>query len=109
MSQIKFSHHYVKLNKIDTSRPVMLVHLFLTNTSALSDEFLEYDTVYWEGMEKKHYPLEKGMPILFLLFVDFNGTLFSTVRRNTPEKEKYYISKIGMMFDVVFEDDEKNG
>jgi hypothetical protein len=105
MSQIKFSHHYVKLNKIDTSRPVTLVQLFHTNTLALSDEFVEYDTVYWDGVEKKHYPLEKGMPVLFLLFVDFNGTLFSTVRRSTPEKEKYYLGKIGMTFDVVFEEE----
>ena len=102
MNKIKFSHHYQKLIKIDNIEPVTLIQSFYTKTSLLNPEFLEYDTVYWEAGEKKHYLLDMDMPVILLMFVDSNGTLFTTIRRQTPKKEKYYREKMGEDFIIEY-------
>ncbi len=102
MNQIKFSHHYQKLHKIDTSKPVTLVEIVPTSTNILSSSFLEYDTVYWKNGEMHHYALPLDMECLILLFVDSNGTMFTTIRRATEKKISYYLNSIGDAFEVVF-------
>ncbi len=98
MNKIKFSHKYLKLMSVDSSEPVTLVQVFSDNTSHLSDEFIEYDTIYYENGKKKNYPLKDGMDCLVLLFVDSSGKLFSTIRRSTPSKDAYYMTAIGIDF-----------
>jgi hypothetical protein len=93
----------VKLNKIDVTEPVTLIDLLLTNTSHLSSEFLEYDTVYYEDGQIYHFPLNHKMDCLLLFFVDAHGTLFTTIRRTTKDKETYYLNSVGDQFKVVID------
>lgn len=102
MNKIKFSHHYLKLNGVNNSEPVTLVQVYPDNTSHLPDEFIEYDTLYFENGIKKNYPLEIGMECLVLLFVDSSGKLFSTIRRSTPSKDTYYMTAIGSDFKLEY-------
>ena len=101
MRKIKFSHHYLKLMGVDNSEPVTLVQVWNTNTTELMDEFIEYDTVYFENGEKKNYYLQVPMICMVLFFVDSSGKLFTTIRRTTPKKEEYYNTCIGSDFELV--------
>ncbi|RLF50157.1 MAG: hypothetical protein DRN24_07075 [Thermoplasmata archaeon] len=100
MKTIKFSHWYRKLNKINVSNPVTLIDVLETSVSEWSDSFLEYDTVYFEDGVKKNYPLKDYNRYLLLFFMDCDGCLFTTIRRSTPKKQKYYLNSIGDSFKV---------
>ncbi len=100
---IKFSHSYDKmpagwyLSKLLDVLPVKL--------EDLSPEFLKYDT-FIEGDE--YYKLPKKGDYMILLLrstarTDDEGNvlepsqLWTTIRRRTPEKEKYYRGLIGQV------------
>lgn len=103
MKKIKLSHYYLKLGKIDITEPVTLVHVISENTAHLSSEFLEYDTVYYDEGQIRHYVLDMSMDCLILFFVDSNGILFTTIRRSTPSKKAYYMDGIGSKYELVME------
>jgi hypothetical protein len=52
------------------------------------------------GVNMNHYPLPKKGKYLLLLF-ECEGTVFTTLRRSTPEKMNYYHEKRGMDFELV--------
>jgi len=54
MKTIKFNHMYEKLKNINTLEPVHLVECMPVTLSTLSEEFLEYDTAFYDGDEKGH-------------------------------------------------------
>jgi hypothetical protein len=95
MNRIKFSHKYEKLGAaID---PKLLEVITLGGLFELSQQFIDYDT-------DEKYQLPCRGKLLMLIFD--KGTspvknLFITIRRWTPEKEKYYRSKIGEHFVVI--------
>lgn len=101
MNKIKFSHEYSKLFNIDPSEPVTLVQVFPSNTTHLPDEFLHYDTLYFENGKPLNYPLKEGIPCLVLLFAQ-DGNLFSTICRSTPGKDTYYMTAIGSDFQIEY-------
>ena len=101
MRKIKFSHRYLKTMGVNMGEPVTLVQVWNTNTTELTDEFIEYDTVYFENGEKKNYHLQVPMICMVLFFVDSSGKLFTTIRRTTPNKEAYYNTSIGSDFELV--------
>ena len=100
LKKIKFSHTYVKFKGLKTDKTVTLIWAMLVHKEDLSEYFLEYDTKYYSGGEKHNYPLKPTI-YLMLFFMDPNGKLFTTLRRNTPEKESYYRSSIGQQFKVI--------
>jgi hypothetical protein len=100
---IKFSHAYDKfpagyyLSKLLDVLPVRL--------EDLSQEFLKYDT-FIEGDEYYKLPKKGDYMILMLRSTartDDDGSvlepsqLWTTIRRRTPEKEKYYRGLIGQV------------
>lgn len=100
---IKFSHSYDKmpagwyLSKLLDVLPVKL--------EDLSQEFLKYDT-WIEGDEYYKLPTKGDYMILLLrstAIKDDTGNitessqLWTTIRRRTPEKEKYYRGLIGQV------------
>lgn len=98
MKKIKFSHMYSKLP--ENCGRARLIQIFMVERSEkLSKEFLEYDTKYYDGFEDQFYKLPKGK-VLILLFLAVDGTLFTTIRRWTPNKETYYNNCIGMEFKI---------
>ncbi len=96
--KIKFSHNYPKLPANPTAE---LIQVFVVDFEDLSKEFIEYDTQFVDKDSFGNYPLPRGK-LLVLLFRDF-WNLFTTVRRWTPEKQKYYQSNTGNLFNVVIE------
>ena len=104
MPQIRFSHLYHKLGDGEPPEEAQLLQVFTCDRKDLSDEFVGYDTAYYDGKKDmvSYYPLPGGK-LLVLVFLDFedNRVLFTTIRRWTPEKEKYYRSQTGKVFDVV--------
>lgn len=103
--QIKFSHEYPKLHH---QRSAQLLRVVLCNRSKMSDKFIEYDTVYTvepaigvcQEAIVEHYPLPPGRYII-LTFQGTEHIPFTTVRKFTEEKYRYYTANIGKIFDVV--------
>jgi hypothetical protein len=105
MNSIKFSHTYQKLldSHNDVIETAILLHVQWINLADLSVDFINYDT------DNGKYKLPEKGSYLMLIFLkphedyitDLN--LFTTLRRQTPEKEKYYLSKIGQQFKIIIE------
>lgn len=113
MKQIKFSHHYSKLvdgvaksaygedyyspKYISRATLVEVIPVQLEN---LSKQFLSYDT------DGGIYRLPSSGSYMILVFL--KGThltqIFTTIRRNYPEKYQYYKSSIGEEFEIVYTD-----
>jgi len=98
--KIKFSHRYTKL-AIQTECAT-LIQVFIIDSSELTKEFIEYDTFYGvkEG-KPQFYELPKGKLLVLLFQENDNDYLFTTIRRWTPQKEKYYKSMQGNIFEIV--------
>jgi hypothetical protein len=91
MNIIKFSHEYKKLNHEQCGVLLSVHRIYLEEQS---QAFLEYDT---EGI----YKLPKEGSFLLLSFLGNGGTFFTTLRRTTPEKWRYYNSMILKEFEFV--------
>jgi len=96
---IKFTKWLQKLSQIDTATPVSLIFVSATRISRLSGEFLRYDTRFTG--DRGYYNLEGMDQIILLMFMDSNGTAFTTLRPWTQEKFSYYQSKVGQQFRVM--------
>ena len=105
MPRIKFSHTYSKLmlpNGAPLQRAVLLDAVDIS-LGDMAREFLDYDT------DDGTFVLPKRGEYLMLIFKKFSlpdavvggVNLFTTLRRSTPEKRRYYRNKIGFVFDVV--------
>ena len=86
MRTIKFSHFYSKMPEgFEVSK---LLEIFVAYRKDLHECFIEYDTSY--GDEGEKYPLPKGKLIVMLLQTRDSKVLWTTMRRCTPNKLKYY-------------------
>lgn len=104
--KIKFSHIYPKVLSGIKPKPVtraMLLDVHNVELSELSKRFLEYDATAISG---EVFPLPKRGKYLMLIFkkpqILHELNLFTTLRRWTPEKERYYKSLIGKTLDVEY-------
>jgi len=112
MKTIKFSHFYLKFgDKITNGSEVALVgvqRVFLQN---LTKQFLDTDTAYLnKDGTISYYELPKTgefLHLTFRLMDGMNGWEFSTLRRLTPEKAKYYSVALGETFKVVINEEDK--
>ncbi len=95
MITINFSHRYKKLNVLDETETAVLLQVFETDFSNLSSSFISYDTD--DGL----YKLPKKGMCLVLLFQGKKG-IFTTVRRSTEEKARYYKCFINAVFQILF-------
>ena len=110
--QIKFSHSYPKLHG---QKSAQLLSIELCERSDLSERFVEYDTVYEieqvVGVRSEpateHYPLPNGR-YMVLLFKGDHRIPFTTIRRYTDEKYRYYNSSLGKIFDIEYVPTENN-
>ena len=93
MQSIKFSHHCVKMpDNVKNNSIVRLIEVLNSKFEDLHESYIEYDTRTVKG---DMYPLPKKGDCLVLLFLgdglSFDSAeLFTTVRRSTPDKERYY-------------------
>lgn len=96
MNKIKFSHYYFKIPNL--IKEAVLLEVIPIKLEKLSSYFIQYDTAFINGF----YRLPKKGDYLLLIFNErvLNDKLFTTFRRRTPQKEKYYRSKIGELFTI---------
>jgi hypothetical protein len=97
MNSIKFSHRYTKLPAtIKSGDEVTLLEVLNSRFQDLHPAFIRYDATTCKG---ELYPLPAKGACLVLIFQStrykpynnsLNDEIFTTVRRHTPEKEKYY-------------------
>ena len=88
----------------------ILLQIFIEHSDNFSEDFIKYDTAI---IPCGFYKLPKNK-YLILIFESFsmrapssdywNTEIWTTIRRWTPQKEKYYRSKIGQQFEVVIEE-----
>lgn len=112
MNKIKFSHKYSKLecDALDGFPPwATLLDVFNGRFEDLSEGFKRFDGHYKIFRKQEsgqylynYYPFPKKGDCLVLLF-QYGDLLFTTVRKRTDEKEKYYRENIGTEFEVVIE------
>jgi hypothetical protein len=95
---IRFSKKYCKLPPNANGRLARLLFIHKINLESQSEWLLKYDT---ESIDGSHYELPEKGDYLFLLFELTNGTMFTTMRRWTIEKERYYRSLEGQFLEVV--------
>ena len=97
---IKFSHPYSKLIKHDNEycNRVKLIEVINIKLEDLSKQFIDYDT------DGGLFNLPKKGDYMMLVFSKdiCRQNIFTTLRRRTPEKEKYYRSLIGQWLEVEF-------
>jgi hypothetical protein len=95
MNTIKFSFKYPKLYSRDgfICINVKLLEVINIKLENLSQYFLYYDT-------NKSYNLPPRGNYLLLLFQKNDYEIFTTLRSNINEKEKFYRSKIGEFFKI---------
>jgi hypothetical protein len=97
--KIKFSHNYKKLvtgkvehcGLIENATLIEVINIDLEN---LSNAFRRYDT------DNGKYELPKKGKYMILIFQKTERDIFTTIRRWTPEKEKYYRSAIDQNFEI---------
>ena len=89
MNTIKFSHRYVKMP--DDVTYTRILEVFIANKNDLYKGFVEYDTLI-DTTAYEHYQLPPGKLIVLLLQSASKSSysLWTTIRRWTQEKEKYY-------------------
>lgn len=86
MRTIKFSHVYDKMPEgYEISK---LLEVLVAYAGDLHECFIEYDTAF--GEDGENYPLPKGKLIVMLLQTKGDKALWTTMRRCTPNKLKYY-------------------
>jgi len=103
---IKFSHVYTKLtvayqshNFFKEPKKAKLLGVFPIDLEDVHFDFREYDTTFHEQGLIDRYPLPDKGKFLLLIFMGTHG-IFTTIRRHTPEKEKYYKGLIEAIFEV---------
>lgn len=99
--KIKFSHKYDKLlGNAGYITKATLLDIFIVNLEELSQPFIDYDT------DNGKYELPKRGKYMVLLFKKpyMMHHLFTTVRRWTPDKYKYYQGMIGKEVNIEYKD-----
>lgn len=106
MRKIKFSHKYEKMPE-DLSINILL-GMFITTRKDLGKFFVDYDTSWFDSPKngtssKGKYPLPKGKLLVLLFGSGAKPILWTTIRRWTPMKEKYYKKAVDCEFEIVFQ------
>jgi len=105
--QIKFSHRYYKMPPLveDAESITNILQLFICDHKELSRAFKEYDVSYEKpNGDCGEYELPESKVIVILLetYVRGEGNFaWTTIRRWTPQKEKYYQSIVGQEVQIV--------
>ena len=104
MNKIKFSHFYWKFPVDVTKKPVKLISAIGIHSDDLSEAMITYDATYTKDNHVREYKIPEG-DLILLIFQIRPNCIFTTIRRFTPSKWRYYKGLEGEMFDVVIESD----
>lgn len=109
--KIKFSHRYYKMpiqEAIKSGKHTIIGIQIHEDIYKLPEEFLHYDASFWNGKETEEYPIPLGKGIVIFIFSshDNDFELWTTIRRWTPEKQKYYEGLKGKEVEIIIEKGE---
>lgn len=117
MKKIKYSHNYLKLQDCFSEmgkKEALLLQAVKVHYDDLSEVLKLYDTKYKQitlihrggyYWEEKLYPLpETDLILLIFTSIGIFNRLFTTIRRYTPEKWKYYKGSEGQVFEVIVQE-----
>lgn len=100
---IKFSHDYEKLPENAHGKEAELLLAEEIRLEDQTEAFLKYDTRTDASDDaeenEKYYKLPNKGEFILLVFC-CNGTIFTTLRRSTPQKLGYYKSQVGDFFKI---------
>lgn len=99
MLTIKFSKYYKKLPALANGKQAILLFVREVELGNQVSHFLNYDC---EAIDGTSYELPQVGRYLLLLF-ELEGTIFTTLRRSTPDKKDYYTRERGNKFTVAIE------
>lgn len=101
--KIKFIHDYYKIPAKFRGTNTYILGLQVCELRDLPDAFIFWDTRYGN----KNYILPKGKLMIITLFTYNEGAalsqLWTTIRRWTSKKEKYYRGLIGKEVEIIIE------
>lgn len=104
MNQIKFSHNYLKLPSNWQGKKATLLFVREIELGKQTETFLDFDTAFVVESDNQtcfdYYPLPSKGKYLLLLF-ECEGTIFTTLRRSTPQKKVYYELRRMQEFELV--------
>lgn len=104
---VTFSHRYLKLSPLTHINPTAtFIGFIITRFEDISEEEKYFDTLYFENGKEMHYPLpEKGTCLRLFFRAQYFDTcedfIFATIRSYNSEKERWYGSLTGKLFDVL--------
>jgi len=101
MLRIKFQKDYFKLHRQKTAELLTVREIKIDKNTP--QEFMDYDTVMWDGT---CYDLKPGV-YLQLIFLGDKRIPFCTVRPKFGKfgnKEEYYKNQIGKIFEIEIEE-----
>lgn len=93
MQTIKFNDNYPKLQG---QKEAILVDVQRKQICDMSQVFLDYDTKKSDGDHYVFLPHEK---VLVLYFVGRHGILFTSIRKDHPDKQHYF-DEINQLFKI---------
>ena len=106
MKKVKFSHWYFKFPQFRLDETYLL-GVSICNLEDLPEYFIDYDTKYVKGLSGGFYPLPEKGKYMILFFFSGSDELWTTIRRWTPRKEKYYKSLIGQRVEIEVLNEKK--
>lgn len=93
--KIKFSYPFSKLfirsTPIDQAKLLQVIRI---DISEITQELRDFDT------DNGVWKLPAKGPYLLLIFQKEKSSVFTTLRRETPEKLEYYTRAVGQWFDI---------
>ena len=102
LNKLKFSHDYEKLPKYWEDTIALLLGVAriadMDSLKLCIPQLIKTDTMF-RG-EEGHYSLDFKEGIILSFFHLNSNTLFTTIRRYTPEKFKYYKLNTGEIFEM---------
>ena len=108
MRKIKFSHNYFKMPVVE-GRTTFLIGITKLHYKEIPKSFIFFDTLFCDNLGKLHnYLLPKTDLIILTLFTESEQSpkVWTTIRRYTIEKYKYYSELIGQEIKVVISEIE---
>lgn len=99
---IKFPKPFCKMRRQSHAK---IIAFFISDVSELHPDFVEYETIYYEGqMSPRYTQITKAGKVIILHLIGNMNIPFTSVRPWSLEKESLYKSLLGKKLRIVIKD-----
>jgi len=110
MKTLKFDHDYAKIPDKISAHNVRLLAAIRVHRDELSQQFIEYDTMYFtKHGHVKHYDLSTDKTFLMLILGSTalaQTPIWTTLRRDTKENRDKWLPEVGKIIKCEIRTDE---